>query len=88
MISVTTVHRCGRVYDLHATLLHALGLDHISSPIRNEGRADSLTDVSVTDARVMPAFVELLNKRRDGSSLSCALPLVYGLYSRPKREGQ
>ncbi|MCI0533621.1 MAG: DUF1501 domain-containing protein, partial [Verrucomicrobiales bacterium] len=40
-----------RVYDLHATLLHALGLDHVNLTYPHEGRADSLTDISVTEAR-------------------------------------
>jgi hypothetical protein len=38
------------VYDLHATLLHALGLDHRKLTYPHEGRNDSLTDVDVTDA--------------------------------------
>ncbi len=42
------------VHDLHATLLHALGLDHASLTYRHEGREDTLTDVLVTDARVVP----------------------------------
>jgi hypothetical protein len=41
-----------RVPDLHATLLHALGLDHERLTYPHEGRADSLTDVNVTGARV------------------------------------
>jgi uncharacterized protein (DUF1501 family) len=42
-----------RVYDLHATLLHALGLDHQALTYPNEGRPDSLTDAGVTNARVV-----------------------------------
>jgi hypothetical protein len=38
------------VYDLHATLLHALGLDHRQLTYPHEGRDDSLTDVVVTNA--------------------------------------
>jgi len=45
-----------RVYDLHATLLHALGLDHNRLTFPHEGRADSLTDTVVTDAQVKPAL--------------------------------
>lgn len=40
------------VSDLHATLLHALGLDHQRLVHSHEGRDDSLTDVTVTGARV------------------------------------
>lgn len=41
-----------RVYDLHATLLHALGLEHTRLNYPHEGRMDTLTDVAVTDAEV------------------------------------
>jgi Protein of unknown function (DUF1501) len=43
-----------RVCDLHATLLHALGLDHHKLTFPHEGRNDSLTDVDVTRAHVVP----------------------------------
>jgi hypothetical protein len=42
-----------RVCDLHATLLHALGLDHRRLTFPQDGRPDSLTDVDVTHARVI-----------------------------------
>jgi hypothetical protein len=42
-----------RVCDLHATLLHALGLDHRTLTYPHEGRRDGLTDVEVTKARVV-----------------------------------
>jgi hypothetical protein len=42
-----------RVIDLQATLLHALGLDHERLVYPHAGRDDSLTDVSVTHARVI-----------------------------------
>jgi hypothetical protein len=45
------------VYDLHATLLHALGLDHKKLTYPHEGRDDSLTDVVVTDANVVPELL-------------------------------
>ena len=38
------------VYDLHATLLHALGLDHRRLTYPHEGREDSLTDAVITNA--------------------------------------
>ena len=41
------------VHDLHATLLHALGLDHVRLTFPHEGRKDSLTDVDVSRARVV-----------------------------------
>jgi uncharacterized protein DUF1501 len=40
------------VYDLHATLLHSLGLDHTKLSYPHDGRPDTLTDVPVTNARV------------------------------------
>jgi uncharacterized protein (DUF1501 family) len=47
-----------RVNDLHATLLHALGLDHTRLTYPHNGRADSLTDQVVTKARVIPELLE------------------------------
>ncbi len=46
-----------RVIDLQATLLHALGLDHQRLVYPHAGRDDSLTDVSVTRARVLPELL-------------------------------
>ena len=46
-----------RVYDLHATLLHALGLDHNRLTYHHEGRPDTLTDSVVTDAEVKTALL-------------------------------
>jgi hypothetical protein len=43
-----------RVCDLHATLLYALGLDHVRLTYPHEGREDSLTDFNVTKAQVIP----------------------------------
>jgi Protein of unknown function (DUF1501) len=42
-----------RIGDLHATLLHALGLDHTRLTYPHEGRDDSLTDAGVTRAVVV-----------------------------------
>jgi hypothetical protein len=42
-----------RVADLHATLLHALGLDHEQLTYPHDGRSDSLTDAGVTKAQVI-----------------------------------
>ena len=41
------------VSDLHATLLHQLGLNHETLSYRHSGRDETLTDVSVTNARVV-----------------------------------
>lgn len=41
------------VHDLHATLLHALGLDHRRLTYPNDGRNDSLSDADVTGAQVI-----------------------------------
>jgi hypothetical protein len=41
------------VCDFHATLLHTLGLDHRALTFKHEGRATSLTDPDVTDAKVV-----------------------------------
>jgi hypothetical protein len=46
-----------RVCDLHATLLHALGLDHRKLTFPHDGRSDSLTDVDVTKAHTVPALL-------------------------------
>jgi len=46
------------VHDLHATLLAALGLDHTELTFSHEGRDDTLTDVVVTNAEVVPALLQ------------------------------
>ncbi len=46
-----------RVPDLHATLLHALGLDHARLTFPHEGRDDTLTDAGVTNARVVEGLL-------------------------------
>jgi len=46
------------VHDLHATLLHALGLDHKRLTYPHEGRPGSLTDVVVTKAKVVPEVLQ------------------------------
>jgi hypothetical protein len=47
-----------RVSDLHATLLHALGLDHTRLTYPHDGRDDSLTDSPVTGAEVVESLLE------------------------------
>jgi len=46
-----------RVYDLHATLLHALGLDHNRLFFPHDGRDETLTDSPVTNAQVIPELL-------------------------------
>ena len=46
-----------RVNDLHATLLHALGLDHKKLTYPHDGRPDSLTDEVITKAQVVPGLL-------------------------------
>jgi len=41
------------VSDLHATILHQLGLDHTTLSYSHSGRDETLTDVSLTNARVV-----------------------------------
>lgn len=41
------------VADLHATLLHQLGLDHKKLTFRHHGRDDTLTDAVISNARVV-----------------------------------
>lgn len=45
------------VHDLHATLLHTLGIDHHRLTHPHEGREASLTDFDVTHARVIPELL-------------------------------
>lgn len=45
------------VHDLHATLLHSLGLDHHALTWPHDGRATSLTDAEVTGARPVRALL-------------------------------
>ncbi|MCC2672840.1 MAG: hypothetical protein K0Q72_5312 [Armatimonadetes bacterium] len=45
------------IHDLHATLLHALGLDHQRLTFPHDGRPDSLTDVVITKAKVEPRLL-------------------------------
>ena len=41
----------------HATLLHALGLDHERLSFPHEGRDDTLTDYLVTEAKPVPELL-------------------------------
>lgn len=45
------------VSNFHATLLSALGLDHLRLTYPHEGRSDSLTDFTVTHAQVVPELL-------------------------------
>lgn len=48
----SVVDRVG-VSDLHATILHQLGVDHEQLTYRHAGRDETLTDPSLTDAKVV-----------------------------------
>jgi uncharacterized protein (DUF1501 family) len=48
-----SVEKVVTVHDLHATLLHTLGLDHERLTYPHDGRDASLTDAEVTQARVV-----------------------------------
>src|SRR5205823_5843480 len=52
-----SVEKVVRVPALHATLLHALGLDHAKLTFPHEGRDDTLTDAEVTNARVVEVLL-------------------------------
>jgi len=45
------------VHDLHATLLHQLGLDHNRLTYLHHGRPERLTDPDVTRAQVVKALL-------------------------------
>ncbi len=45
------------VHDLHATLLHSLGLDHRKLTLPYDGRETSLTDAEVTGAKLVPQLL-------------------------------
>lgn len=47
-----SIEKVVRVPELHATLLHTLGLDHTKLTFPHEGRDDTLTDFPVTSAEV------------------------------------
>ena len=40
-------------HDLHATILHQLGLDHNKLTYHHQGHSESLTDTRVTQAKVI-----------------------------------
>jgi uncharacterized protein (DUF1501 family) len=47
-----SVEKVVSVHDLHATLLHCLGLDHLKLTYPHDGRDASLTDAEVTKAKL------------------------------------
>jgi uncharacterized protein (DUF1501 family) len=51
--SYQSIEQVVNVHDLHATLLHALGIEHDSLTYPYDGREASLTDAEVTHARVV-----------------------------------
>jgi hypothetical protein len=55
--SYRAVENVVTVHDLHATLLHALGIDHRRLALPHDGRDTSLTDADVTGARLVPELL-------------------------------
>ncbi len=51
--SYESVEKVVNVHNLHATLLHCLGLEHESLTFPNDGREASLTDAEVTHAQIV-----------------------------------
>lgn len=47
------VEKIVTMHDLHATLLHLLGLDHVRLAVEHDGRRESLTDPDLNKARVV-----------------------------------
>ena len=52
-----SVHDIVTVPNLHATLLHTLGLNHEQLTFPHEGRQENLTDTVVTHARPVSALL-------------------------------
>lgn len=53
-----SVEKVVKVPELHATLLHALGLNHNKLAFPHEGRDDTLTDAPVTGAEVVKELLQ------------------------------
>jgi hypothetical protein len=56
-IGYRAVDNALRFCDLHATLLHALGIDHTKLTYPHDGRLESLTDHEVTGATLVPELL-------------------------------
>lgn len=54
----SSVDKVVTVHDLHATLLHALGLDHQILSLEHDGRETSLSDAEVTGARIVHELLQ------------------------------
>jgi hypothetical protein len=57
-VGYRSVEKRVTVPDLHATLLHQLGLDHTKLTYRHHGRPETLTDAPVTGAKVVRELLE------------------------------
>jgi hypothetical protein len=57
-VGYKSVEKRVRVPDLHATLLHQLGLDHTRLAYRHHGSDETLTDARVTRARVVTELLQ------------------------------
>lgn len=53
-----SVKKVVKFFELHATLLHALGLNHNKLAFPHEGRDDTLTDAPVTGAEVVKELLQ------------------------------
>ena len=56
-VGYTAVDRVVTPADFHATILHQLGIDHESLIYEHAGREETLTDPSLTGARVIPGLL-------------------------------
>jgi hypothetical protein len=48
-----SIEKVVSMHDLHATMLHCLGLDHQRLSFEHNGRQERLTDPDVTAARIV-----------------------------------
>ncbi len=52
-----SVEQIVTMHDLHATLLHVLGLEHHRLVVERDGRRESLTDPDLTQAHIVPELL-------------------------------
>src|SRR5262249_31284549 len=58
-VGYSAVERRVTVPDLHATILHQLGLDHTRLTYRHHGSDESLTDARVTNASIVRQLLSM-----------------------------
>ncbi len=54
----SAVEKVVTVHDLHATLLHTLGLDHQKLSLEHDGRETTLSDAEVTGAKIVQELLQ------------------------------